>query len=237
MEWFKYLFFGVILVGISMWVQINLFFGSLGREKSPITIVENLQIQQLIKDKTGVDVGSIKISESDRPFGMMIGIPGKPQLFLSRGLYDRFTPDEMEYVLLHETGHYVLRHTVSELFLGLGLLVAGVMMLRKVKKPIPALLVAGFLGLLFGIAMIRLGAFHELRADNYSVTRMTNPEGMINATNKFRGYYGKSLTQTENKVIQWMFYRGNPYDNRIKMAEEYMCSVTNITLQECDIGN
>ncbi len=87
-----------------MWVQIKLLFGSLGKDRPPITIVENPQIQQLIKDKTRIDVESIKISESDRP-----------QLFLSRELYNSFTPDEVEYVVLHEAGHYALAHSVKEL--------------------------------------------------------------------------------------------------------------------------
>jgi Zn-dependent protease with chaperone function len=165
-------------------------------------------------------VGTIKISESDRPFGMMMGIPGRPQLFLSRGLYNSFTPDEMEYVVLHEAGHYALAHSVKELLLGLVLLIVGVFLLKRIGKPILGLLVANLLGLVFGVGMIRFGAFNELEADNYSATRMTNPEGMITATEKFRGYYGKSLTQTDNKILQWMFYRGNPYDNRIKMAKD-----------------
>lgn len=203
-----------------MWTQTNLLLGSLGKDKSPVTVVENTQLRQLIKDKTGVDVGTIKVSESDRPFGMMMGIPGRPQLILSRGLYDSFASDEMEYVVLHEAGHYALAHSVKELLLGLVLLIAGVFLLKRIGKPILGLLVAILLGLVFGVGMIRFGAFNELQADNYSVIRMTDPEGMITATEKFRGYYGKSLTQTDNKIFQWMFYRGNPYDNRIRMAKD-----------------
>lgn len=219
-NWLKYLLFGVILAYIPMWTQTNLLLGGLGKEKSPVTVVENPGLRQLIKDKTGVDVGTIKISESDRPFGMMIGIPGSPQLLLSRGVYSSFTPDEMEYVVLHEAGHYALAHSVKELLLGLVLLMVGIFLLKRIRKPMVGTLGAFLLGLVFGVGMIRFGAFNELQADNYSVTRMTNPEGMIQATQKFRGYYGKSLTQTDNKIIQWMFYRGNPYDNRIKMAND-----------------
>jgi hypothetical protein len=37
----KYLIFGLLLTYIPMWTQTNLLLGSLGKDKSPVTIVEN----------------------------------------------------------------------------------------------------------------------------------------------------------------------------------------------------
>jgi len=222
MRFVKHILFGLILIYTSMWGQINLLVGSMGHDKALVTVVENAKLTDLIWQKTNVEIKTIKIAESDRPYGMMVGIPGRPQLLLSRGLYDNFAPDEVEYVVLHKAGHYALAHSVKELLLGLLLLVVGIWALKRTRKPARGIVGAITLGLIFGVAMIRLGAFNELQADNYAVTRMTNPEGMIAATEKFRGHYGKSLTQNDNKLIQWMFYRGNPYDNRIKIAEEEM---------------
>ena len=202
------------------WIPIRLFLSSFRQKKISITVIENQQIQQLIQDKTGIDIKAIKISESDHPFGMMIGIPTKPQLILSRGLYETFTSDEIEYVVLHEAGHYKLWHGVIEFIVGVILFVIGILVLRKInvlKLSIPTALV---LSLIFGILMVRLGHSHELQTDGYTVKKMTNPEGMIQATYKFQNYHRKRYTKTRNKVIQFLFYRGNPYENRIKMARE-----------------
>lgn len=219
MQFIKFIVFALIFVYTTMWTQINLLLGSLGQKNSPVTIVQNDTLRKLIRDKTGIDIATIKISESNRPFGMMIGIPSKPQLVLSRGLYNTFSPSEMEYVVLHEAGHYVLWHSVIELLAGTVLLVAGVLILKRIPQFPISLLCAVLFGIVFGVVMIRLGRIHEYQADRYSAQHMTNPQGMIDATNKFRGFYGKSLTENKNKVIQALFYRGNPYDNRIKMAQ------------------
>ena len=97
--------------------------------------------------------------------------------------------------------------------------ILGLLILRGANQFPASILTAVVVGLVFGVIMIRLGRMHEYQADGYSLTHMTNPEGMIQATGKFRGFYGKSYTENNNKVIQFMFYRGNPYDNRIKMAQ------------------
>ena len=219
MRFVKYVIFVLLLAYIPMWVQTNLLLGSFGHGKTPITAVEDRQLTDMIRQKTGVEVKTITISESERPFGMMVGIPGRPQLILSRALYRDFSPDELQYVVLHETGHYAFAHSLKELGLGLALLVVGVLMLRRTRKGWLGVVVAIVLGFVFGVTLIQQGKYNELQADAYSLSHMDNPEGMITATERFRSYYGVSYTQTNNKVFQWLFYRGNPYDNRIKMAK------------------
>ncbi|MFC1710464.1 M48 family metallopeptidase [Patescibacteria group bacterium] len=216
----KYIIFTIVFVYSSLWIVINLSLSSLGQEKFPVTVVEDHGVQQLISDKTGVNIENIKISESPHPFGMMVGIPTRPQLILSRGLYDAFTPDEMEYVVIHEAGHYALWHGVKEFVAGLILFMVGIYILRKVVDVRKFLVYSILLGLFFGILMVQLGKAHELQADNYTVKRMENPTGMIEATKKFRDYHGKKYSQATNPLIKFMFYRANPYDNRIKMAQE-----------------
>ncbi len=238
----KYLIFLLVFIYTFHWVAINLFLTSVDGEKIPITVVESQEIRNLIKDKTGLDIKTIKISESNRLFGMMIGIPTKPQLILSRNLYDTFNSGEIEYVVLHEAGHYILQHGLMEFLIGLFLQILGIWLIMKVEK-IPAfagmtenrvgltnakneknfiipLIPAIFLGLFFGILMIQLGKIHEIKADEFTVKKMTDPTGMISATNKFRSFYGPKYSENNNKLIQFLFYRGNPYDNRILIAEK-----------------
>ena len=220
MQLIKYLVLALVLGYTAEWVPVNLLLATLGHDRPPITIVKNEALTQLIQNKTGVKINAIKISESDRPFGLMIGIPGSPQLILSRHLNENFSPSEMEYVVLHEAGHYRLNHSLKELLLGLILLFIGIRLCRS----IPA---AVFLGLIFGIGVIQLGKLHELQADQYSLDRTSDPQGMITATEKFSRYYGPKYSENVNPVWQWLFYRGNPYDNRIKMAEEKLLEYGN----------
>lgn len=219
-DFIKYLIFLLVLGYTTMWLQINLLLSSLNQGKLPVTIAKDNKIRDLVLDKTGVYILATKISETPKLFGMMIGIPTKPQLILSRGLYDSFSPDEIEYVVLHEIGHYKLWHGVKELIAGIVLFAIGIVLLKPIDLFPFTLLLAVTLGVFFGILMIRLGRVHEYQADNYSLNRITNPKGMIQATNKFRNYHGPKYTENNNKIAQFLFYRGNPCDNRIAMAHK-----------------
>ncbi len=217
MRWLKYVVFGLVMWGTFYWVTVSLFWSSLGKEKTPMTVIENQELQQLIKDKTGVTITNIKISETEQPFAVMIGIPTRPQLIISRGVYDNFSPAAMEYVILHETGHYRLWQGPMEIVAMLILLILGIFLIKKFAWGlIPGIL----LGLICGSLLIQLGKFNEILADKFAAKTITDPQGMIEATNNFRNYHGQKYTENDNKLLQWLFYRSNPYDNRIKMAKE-----------------
>ncbi len=194
-------------------MQINLFLSSLGKGKKPITFIKDSNISELLLEKARVKINKIKISESSLFFGAMVGIPGKPQLFISRKLYEDFNKDELEYVVLHEVGHYKLGHSIKELALGILFFVTGSFILIKFSS----LLLAVLLGLFFGILMIQIAKLKEIEADNFALKRVDKPQGMITATQKlFKAWEYKS---SQNPIIRFLFYRGNPYNNRIKMAE------------------
>jgi Zn-dependent protease with chaperone function len=220
MKCIKYVLFSVIFLYSSMWTAVSLSLSGIGQGKVPVTIVENATISKQILDKTGVHIKKINISESPRLFGMMIGIPSFPQLVLSRGLYESFGQNEMEYVVLHETGHYVLWHSVIEGVVGLLLFVIGVMVLNNIKDIRFFLFGSIIIGLVCGIIMIQLGKIHEIQADTFTVERMSDPNGMIEASNKFKNYHGKKYTNNDNPILQFLFYRSNPYENRIKIAKD-----------------
>ena len=207
-----YLVFGIILFYIPMWLQINLFLSGLGKKKKPVTFIKNSEISKILYKRARTKIDTIKIVESDLLFGMMIGIPGNPKLILSRKLYGTFNKDELEYVILHEAGHYKLRHSVKELTEGIVLFILGTWILSNFTN----LILATLLGLIFGILMIQLAKISELEADNFSVKRMENPKGMITATHKF--FKAWKSQDPKSPVIRFLFYRGNPYKNRIRMA-------------------
>src|SRR3989344_7621216 len=133
-ETIKYVVFASILFYVPLWSQINLFLSSLGRSKRPVTIVSDKRISKILLEKTNTKLKSIKISESNLPFGMMIGIPFFPQLILSRAVYETFNENEIEYVVLHEAGHYNLGHSVKELVFGVMFFLIGLFLLNKTSS-------------------------------------------------------------------------------------------------------
>ncbi len=202
-----------------MWMQINLFLSSLGKTKKPLVTLKDKNISKMIFEKTNTRLDYIKISESDKPFGMMMGIPFFPQLILSRKLHETFNKDEIEYVILHEMGHANLWHSTQELLAGIIFFIAGLVVLNRFSGVI-GVVIAIILGLVFGILMIQFAKFKEIEADKYSLKRLTNPKGMITATHKFHKAY---VEPSEiNAIVRFLFYRGNPgnpYPNRIRMAK------------------
>ncbi len=198
-------------LSITFWVQITLFLSSLGSFKNPQTTLYNQKLLSLVLSKTGYQLDKIFLVNSKKLFGMMPSFI-KPHLILSQELYTNFDDDETEYVLLHEMAHFLLHHVFKEELLGIFLLIAGITITIALNF---TLLSSILLGFIFGVTMIRFGRLHEYEADDYSLSRMTNPSGMITATKKFQAQYGSP----RNKLLEALFYRGNLFGNRIKMAE------------------
>jgi len=214
---FRYVIFLLVMWGTFYWVPIKLFLTSLGKEKPPITVIENKPLLQLIKDKTEVKIKNIKISETEQPFAIMVGIPTQPQLVISRAVYNSFSPSALEYVVIHEAGHYRFWHGLIEVIMMGILFIVGVILIKKFKFNFITVIILGLVG---GILLTQLGKVNEIKADEFTAKTMTNPRGMIEATNNFRNYHGKRYTQNDNKILEFLFYRSNPYDNRIKIAEQ-----------------
>lgn len=213
----KYLLFGALLLGVSQWLQITTLLSNLNKTKTVVSVVVDEALLQLIRGKTGVEIKTIRIHESSRLFGMMLGIPTRPQLILSRNLYESFDQDELEYVVLHEAGHYKLGHMWKELLFGLVLMVLGSLVLYRYSRLIDTYVLAGVLGVVFALFLIQLGRVHEYQADAYTLQQISDPNGMIQATYKFRAAHPRPQ---DGSLIQRVFYRGVPYGERIGNAQE-----------------
>lgn len=204
--------FILVFFSVTFWLQFKLFISSLNSPKGQETSITNQKLLSLIYSKTGYQLDKIYLASSDKLFGIMPSF-FKPHLIISQALYKSFNEDETEYVLLHEMGHFLLHHILTETILGLFLLAIGITSTIVLSL---SPLVTVLLGFIFGIIMIRFGRLHEYEADSYSLSRMTNPTGMITATHKFQTQYNSP----KNKLVEALFHRGNPFVNRIKMAEQ-----------------
>lgn len=208
------LIFALVFLGVTLWVQLKLFFSSLHSPKGQETSLSDPKLLSLVQSKTGYKLDKIYLASSDKLFGVMPSFL-KPHLIISRALYENFDADELEYVLLHEMAHFLLHHVLTESLAGLLFLISGITMITIFGLSLPLVILLGFI---FAIAMIRFGRLHEYEADEYSLSRMSNPRGMITATDKFQAQY----SSPKYKILEDLFYRGNPFRNRIIMAGKEM---------------
>src|SRR4030066_1530533 len=110
----RYFLLFLIIVAVSQWMVLGLYLTSIGQKQQILTEIKNSPQISLIKSKTGLQLESFRIIASPRLYAVMIGVPGKPYMLLSSRLNQEFTDSEKEYVVLHETGHYLLHHAIKE---------------------------------------------------------------------------------------------------------------------------
>jgi beta-lactamase regulating signal transducer with metallopeptidase domain len=205
------------MAGVAQWMGFSLYLSTLGQKQQPLTEVKDSPLITLIKQKTGLQLSSFQIVASSKLYGNMIGIPGSPYMMLSSRLNQEFTDSEKEYVVLHETGHYLLNHSIKELIFFAFFFILGCLIIRK--RPFYFIPI---IGIVFGLLCIQFGMRSEIEADRFVVSRITDPHGMITATEKFKAAHHPPL---DDYSPWWpVFYRSNPYHVRIEMAEAEIIS-------------
>lgn len=134
-------------------------------------------------------------------------------MILSKNLFETFTPQELEYVVLHEAGHYKLHHTIRLTIIQLALLTIGCVLIALIKSS--SVFVATSFGVLFGIIGVQVGRTMEYEADQFSLEKVSDPSGMISATEKFAHFW-----KGPKGLLRWLFYSGVPYEKRIENAKK-----------------
>ncbi len=213
----QYLLFLLTLVLVSQRVVIkNNILRILGKSK-PLKTIQDKKLSSFIKSKTGLSISTLKLINDQKPHAAMIGIPGKPVMVMSSGLYDNFTEEEKEYVALHEAGHYQLKHSIKIFIVVFLLFLVGALLLSIATEL--KLFVSVVLGILLGIISIQYQKRTEIEADMFAASRMNDPNGMISATNKFEKAWGDNST-----FLNFLFNARVPYSERIKIANKYYLS-------------
>lgn len=209
----RYFFLFVVMGYVSQWMVISLYFASIGQKQQLLTEIKESPLITLIQSKTGLLLNSFKIITSPRPYGVMIGIPNKPYMMLSSQLNQDFTDSEKEYVVLHETGHYQLHHSIKELIFFITFFIIGCFIIRKLP-----LYFIPIIGIAFGLLNIQYAMRSEYEADRFAVSHITDPQGMITATEKFRNAHFPPLD--DYSPLWPVLYRSTPYHVRIEMANK-----------------
>lgn len=210
------LFFTVIFLFICNLFQIKTFLSALLHAKQKITIIRDTWISGVIKKKTGIILKRIIIFEDKKPYGMMPGIPLKPEMILSRGLYQKFNKDELEWVILHEVGHCVLWHVVKIGVIQLIFLIIGLSIITTLHISFLFSFIFAFLMSILAIQTIR--HLVEYEADKFSIDKVTNPRGVITAQDKLRKSYKNSIYNSEKGLTRFLFHWNIYPSERIKMA-------------------
>lgn len=209
----KYVLLLLIMAIVSQWMVLSLYLTSIGQKQQVLTEIKESPLIDLIETKTGLKLQSFRIIASPRLYAVMIGVPGNPYMLLSSRLNQEFTDSEKEYVVLHETGHYLLHHTIKEgVFFVLLFIVGALIIHHRSKYLIP------IVGVILGLLYIQFGTLSEYEADRFTVKQMTDPQGMITATEKFKNAHFPPL---DDYSMRWkLFYRSVPYHDRIELAKK-----------------
>lgn len=202
------------------WFQLITFVSLIIGPKIQTSRLEDKWILTKIKDKTGLKLKDITLFHDKKPYGMMAGLYPFPKLILSSELYKIFNKDELEWVILHEAGHCVLWHNFIAFFIEALFFFFGLIMIINFKLNFLLTIILSVLLSILSVQSIR--KLVEYEADKYSISKVTNPKGVITAQAKFKNYYQNSLFNSERSIIRKLFHWNISPSERIRMAKTRM---------------
>ncbi len=153
--------------------------------------IKDEKILRLIKDKTGLRLSKIKLLDTNKTWAMMAGIPSMPYMVISKDAYENFTKDELQWVLLHEAGHYVLWHNVKMISLHLVFIILGLFVLTQLNIFLNPFILALLLGILSAIIYTQIARKFEYEANDFALSKMDNPTGIKNMYEKAKNRWRK----------------------------------------------
>lgn len=195
----KYFLFIIVFVAISDWSQASLFIEKLINPSIQKTKLKDKKILKVIKEKSGLNLKHITVIESDRMYGGMSGIPGKPIMYLSSSVLKNLNKDELGYVLLHEAAHSKYYHPSIVAILQIILILMGIYILQFTDSVTFSFII----GILFTFTFIKIARATERAAENFAASRMDNPKAMVTAVDKFEKAQSKESLLKLRKFVSW----------------------------------
>lgn len=160
------------------WIRSFLEGFTTGRAKSKD--IKDQKILNLIKNKTGLKLTKVKLLDTNKTWGMMAGIPSMPYMVIAKDAYENFTEDEMQWLLLHEAGHYILWHNIKMMLLQLFFIILGLLILMNFNTYINLFILSLGLGIIFAIVHTQIARKFEYEANYFAISKMDNPKGLSN---------------------------------------------------------
>jgi Zn-dependent protease with chaperone function len=210
--------FTILFLIITNWFQLFTFLKIITGRKVIRSVIEDSWISKTIKEKTGLIISEINIFHEKAMYGMMAGIRPWPKLILSEGLYRNLNKNELEWVMLHEAGHAVLWHNLQALLFEVVLIVFGILIIWTTNMVLPLSILFSMLLSLICIQIIRW--FIEYKADEYAISRVTNPRGVITAQEKFSKSNYQTPLNKEGSLLRFLLHWNITPSIRIEMAKK-----------------
>ena len=205
--------FITIFTYISNWKRFQFLPKAILNPKKNLKPYQNDELVHNLSHKLGIKF-EIKIQNSSVINGYMPGIPTKPIMILTQGAVDKLSPQELEWVILHEAGHCLNWHTLKNglawiifLFFGIAII------LNLMLSPFQTI----FLAIGLSILWIQFERRSEVEADRYSLEKGADPKAMIS--------FFEKMNKEQSNIIhrnQWLGLLLSPHPNfrkRIAMAE------------------
>ena len=181
--------------------------------KQKMKVAQDKWITNLVNKTSEVKLQKFLLVGSRELFGGMSGLPGKPLLSLSKTLYKTFTQKELEYVILHELGHYINIHPLKEVVTYIFLVAISFVLTINLDISLVTLT-----GLFLGILSIQIMKLFEFQADNIAIRNISDINGAISATKKFQSYYGNKRYQGLRSILS----RSIPYRQRLQNFKSHL---------------
>lgn len=176
------------------------FFEGFTKGKPNSKDIKDQKVLDFIYTKTELKLRSIKLLDTTTTWAMMAGLPSMPYMVISKDAYENFSKDELQWVFLHEAGHYILWHNVKMIVLQLIFIAVGIFILASYDYIILSLV----LGILFVIINTQLSRSFEYEANNFALSKMDNPKGIVNVYDKAKERWRKK-GKRKDAFIQKMF--------------------------------
>jgi Zn-dependent protease with chaperone function len=199
-----FIIFVLIFLGVVNRSQIKSIFEGFVKERSKSEDLRDFQLLNFIKEKAGLKIRKIKLLDTKATWGMMAGLPWMPYMILSRDAYENFSKDEMQWLLLHEAGHYKFWHSSKMFFLQLACIFLGFFLLLQTNNEIPSLLLALSLAILFAILYVQITRNFEYEANYFALSKMDNPKCLKNMYQKAKERWRKK-GKPEDTLWQKLF--------------------------------
>ena len=205
--------FVTIFIYFSNWKRFKFLPKVLLNPKRNLKQYHNNKLVDNLSKKLGVKF-EIKVQKSQIINGYMPGIPKKPVMILTQGAIDKLTPQELEWMILHEAGHCLKWHTLKNTIAWMIFLLLGVaLILNLMLSPFQTIIMALLLSLLW----IQFERRSEVEADRYSLDKGADPKAMISFFEKMNNEHPNIIYRNE-----WLGFFLSPHPNykkRIAMAQ------------------
>lgn len=215
MDYLRYFLFSILYLYVSNWFQIKIFIKHLSNPKKLIEVIHDKDISSLVKKKTGLNLKRILVFKSEKMFGMMPGVPIKPELILSSRILEGLNKDELEWVILHESAHCLFWHVPKSILIQIIVWIVGLLILKSTQSLFLAILLSMSLSLL----TIRFMQLIEWEADRFAINNVDDPKGVITAQEKFRKVNGKLSFYQKGIFRKLLFWNILPSE-RINLAQQ-----------------